>query len=420
MYFIKILSGTSCFLALLLTSALSGDAPSTTATPARQAFRVTSAILEALPQVYEGPCPATIQFKGRITANGSGKVQYRFRRSDGEASPIFTLEFKKPGTERVTHAWKFAGPSEARFSEWVSIKIISPNEVESARAVFRGSCSQRPLATPGPPRPDDPPPPPPPTSGRFRVIINGFSCGRGTFDDERQTDGVDDEVFVRVDSRLYDSSGTQTFVPIAQSPVFGDQNHFPNRIRAGSGHSVFGGNGGFHHGDNYPGERPWERTLEPLEGNIPLLVWEGELRQSQNALLIIPSIWEWDGDTSLEDRYSLALARIHDSHDITSEMRRAISGTTYQLGTLRPFFAEVKVSKAFPGDPKNRPIGMVDFNESYVYRPQWFVLTFEQASRWIDGPYDSSVGPGVRRFEFIDDNALQGVYVLYLQIERIP
>jgi hypothetical protein len=397
----KLAFATICFLTVSLTTAFSGD------------FMVVSATLRAVPENYEGPCPTTIQFEGNITVNGPGRVDYRFRRSDGAASPIYTLRFQREGSQSVTHTWSIGGTSLPRFSEWVSIKILAPNEMESASAHFRGGCSQTPSGT----------------AGRFRVTINGFACHRPTFDDARQTDGVDDEIFVQADMQLYDISGHTSGVRSAVSAVIGDTNGFPSRVRGGSGHSIFGGNGGFHENDTFPaGGRPWERHSDPARDRPPLLVWEGELRQSQNALLIIPSIWEWDGDVSLEaNRYIAALASVWRSREIRERILRAIStratgDARFTVGgpAFRRLFDEVRVSKRFPGDPKNRPIGMTEGGgDYYVFNPQGLVLTYDEASR-VAARNIEGHGTGVFALEFRDHDELRGVYGLYLQVERLP
>jgi hypothetical protein len=427
----------TCILAILLSVGLSSR-PS-----GAQTFRVASATLEALPEVYQGRCPATVRFEGNITVNGPGTVRYTFLRSDGATSPVYTLEFKREGTQPVSTTWSLGGAARPQFSEWVSIKIISPNEVESPRAGFKGDCSGaarrkspaentgatqdgRKPRPPAPPRPGDAGPSSDylPLAARFRVTINGFACHRPTFDDETQRDGVDDEVFVQADLSLYGSDGARN-QPSVQSAVIGDTNGFPARVRGGSGSSIFGGNGGFHENDTFPADgRPWARTSEVGTDRPPMLVWEGELTQYQNGLLIIPSIWEWDGDVSLElNRYVAALATTWSDREVEAAMQRAISAggnlTSPPTSRLRSLFQEVRVSKAFPGDPKNRPIGMTERGDYYTYNPHPLVLTYDSAD-YIAKSNNNDLGRGVVAVEFSDDARLRGLYSLYIQVEKLP
>jgi hypothetical protein len=407
-----------------------------------QSFRVASATLEVFPEQYQGPCPATIRFEGNITVNGPGTVRYTFLRSDGATSPVYTLEFKREGTQRVSTTWRLGGASRPQFSEWVSLKVISPNEKESARAGFKGDCSGAPRQkspagntggnqeggprTPAPPRPGGESP----TDEliikeRFRVTINGFACGQPTFDDETQRDGVDDEVFVQADLSLYSINEGARNQPSVRSAVIGDSNGFPARIRGGSGSSIFGGNGGFHKDDTFPaGGTPWVRTSEPGTDRPPLLVWEGELIKWENGLLIIPSIWEWDGDTSLElNRYIAALASAWTDSQVEEVMRRAISTggnhAPMPSNRLLTLFREVRVGKGFPGDPKNRPIGMTENGDFYTYTPQPLVLTYDNAY-YISESNNSGRGRGIVSVSFADDERLRGVYTLYIQVEKLP
>jgi hypothetical protein len=258
---------------------------------------------------------------------------------------------------------------------------------------------------------------------RFRITINGFACEHPTIDDPTQRDGVDDEVFVQADLSLYNLSGAYNQASV-KSAVIGDSNNFSTRIRSGSGYSIFGGNGGINGRDTFPaGGRPWERFSEPRRDRPPLLVWEGELVSSEKALLIIPSIWEWDGDVSLENnQYVASLAAVWNDPEIQSAMRTAIS-TPRNLSLpaadrLRSLFGEVKVGKAFPGDPKNRPVGMTERGAYYVFNPQYLVLTYE-AAELMARSNNNGLGPGVIKLVFRDDDQLQGVYSLYIQVEML-
>src|SRR4051794_18100688 len=63
------------------------------------------------------------------------------------------------------------------------------------------------------------------------------------------------------------------------------------RIKAGAASSL----GGIPTGDRFPSAAPWLRTA-PISADRPtMLVFEGELVQGQNGVVIAPTIWEWDG-----------------------------------------------------------------------------------------------------------------------------
>lgn len=100
--------------------------------------------LSAKPSEYAGICPAEIKFRGTITSEKPGKVQYRFVRSDGTLLPVETLEFGTPGTKEVKGSWMAgdANANAASYSGWQAIRIVYPEELESNAAKFQVTCDQ--------------------------------------------------------------------------------------------------------------------------------------------------------------------------------------------------------------------------------------------------------------------------------------
>jgi hypothetical protein len=72
-----------------------------------------------------------------------GESTTDFVGTNGVASALYTLRFEQEGTQPVANSWTIGKTSLPRFSGWVSIKILTPNEMESASAHFREDCSQR-------------------------------------------------------------------------------------------------------------------------------------------------------------------------------------------------------------------------------------------------------------------------------------
>ena len=122
--------------------ALSSKAQTSSKAP-EQSLQVVSATLAASPEVYDGQCPVTIKFSGNITVKGKGQVKYTFTRSDGATAPIYTLDFDGAETKPVDTTWTLSPPT---FGEWLAIKILSPNELQSDRAAFKGTCRKEPPA----------------------------------------------------------------------------------------------------------------------------------------------------------------------------------------------------------------------------------------------------------------------------------
>ena len=124
-------------------------------------FRVEGAGLEANPINYVGPCPGLIRFKGKIQANGAGRVKYTYSYSDGGSGPEGLVDFTGPGVMYVETTWRLGDATALpRFDGWATLKIISPNAYESNKAKFTLECR----SAPTPPR--EQPQPGPAGSGR--------------------------------------------------------------------------------------------------------------------------------------------------------------------------------------------------------------------------------------------------------------
>jgi len=143
---------------------------------------------------------------------------------------------------------------------------------------------------------------------RFRVTINGFTVDRQTNEQEnerrlgqvgqflRRTDGAGDEVFIRADVFVLEGRPNGGFEIVSTrsvtSRVMGDTSGFAKREQAGTASRA----GGLRSGDNYPTNTPWLRNGKPRPDELPMIVWEGEFRDSAPpmSVIIIPTIWEWD------------------------------------------------------------------------------------------------------------------------------
>lgn len=95
----------------------------------RQDFKVTNVFLKADGAFPKANCPKEIIFRGAITTDGAGTVKYVFVRSDGASSPVYQLNFEKAGTKEIETSWALG----ASYKGFQSVKILSPNEVESNR-----------------------------------------------------------------------------------------------------------------------------------------------------------------------------------------------------------------------------------------------------------------------------------------------
>jgi hypothetical protein len=112
--------------------------------PAAGKFAVTAASLKADVPALGAPCPVTVKFTGEITTNGPGIVSYRLVRSDGATGPEYKLDFKAAGTQSVGTTWMLGGAGLPSYEGWITIRILSPNEMESEQNAgrFAMACKQ--------------------------------------------------------------------------------------------------------------------------------------------------------------------------------------------------------------------------------------------------------------------------------------
>lgn len=261
-------------------------------------------------------------------------------------------------------------------------------------------------------------------SGRFRVTLTGFAVNRQSNDNILEADGKGDEVYLLADVAQYDNyfqysqydrlNRTPSVLPLVAplatyndliirrgrmtrgsftSNVMGDVNNHgsPSRIQAGSASSL----GGLRTGDRFPTNEPWNLTGAPRPDQPPMLLWEGELRKGQDLVVVIPTIWEWDGGNPP--------LRAQFTQDVTRFL-------TDQVYTNHTFTAETFMGgDAFgAGD---RPVGMVGRNS---WGPQGLLLNFDNA-QWAATNLPSHFGTGVVEIRYTAETE---DYSLFLKVER--
>jgi hypothetical protein len=86
-------------------------------------FKVSSIVLTSSPASYIGVCPKTFTIKAEITVTSTGKVTYKWKRSDGFTSELKSVTFDSKGTKTVQFDWVLTTSD----TYWVKIYIDSPN-----------------------------------------------------------------------------------------------------------------------------------------------------------------------------------------------------------------------------------------------------------------------------------------------------
>ncbi|MBA2733958.1 MAG: hypothetical protein H0U54_13895 [Acidobacteria bacterium] len=126
-------------LAIVCSTLVALSAPAVSA----QGGKVIEVILSVSPQAYDGPCPATINFIGKITTDGPATVQYTFARNDSASAPTSTLVFDSAGTKEVSTTWTLGGGALPSYHGWQLINTLAPNKLVSNKAYFKLLCKAR-------------------------------------------------------------------------------------------------------------------------------------------------------------------------------------------------------------------------------------------------------------------------------------
>jgi hypothetical protein len=420
------------FIAIFILTLATALPPAGSRASLAQKERVKDTGLKADEAQVNGQCPVTVRFTGYVTATGPGIVKYTFTRSDGATGPVFTLEFKEAGTQYVTTSWTLGDASALpTYEGWQAIKILSPNEAESSHETGRFAIAcQGAQPTFGKPTSGQIPGGKPgggsgaPAGERatFRVTLLGFVVNHETRDTLLETDGKRDEVYqVPVVFSFDRDRGLEPLSFSVFGPVHGDTNNHPTYVRAGSASD----RGGLRTGDAFPTARPWEGGTPPAPGfGFPSVLFEGELRPVHNAAVIIPSLWESDGNQELFRPYinaieravptiRLTVAHILSSPELTPYEFRSRVGVAVGLET-----AVTLDERVF--DMRDRPIGMVRLVSSrdhFSFQPQVLVLTYEGALEAVTR--DDGFGPGVIEMRYEEPRELEGSYSLYFKVERV-
>lgn len=279
-----------------------------------------------------------------------------------------------------------------------------------------------------------------PATGRFRITLNGFTCVRPTMDDPLQRDGVDDEVFLETAVLLFDGRTVIDQPAGAHSLTIGDTNNQPGRIRGGSGHNLFGGNGGFKDDDSFPTAQPWVHSSPLSNDRPPILLWEGDLTSGANGLVVVPTIWE--SDNRPDDLTGQWLNGIGDVQGMADELNGLFTDPAGQFfydetpppemaasaarwrgrwvadqNRIEEKFKARMVAQDINSNNQDRPIGMHSIGgNKFEFRPQAYVMTYEFAHRIAHSNTDW--GEGVLKIDYVENDLRTG-YSLYMQIEQL-
>ena len=281
------------------------------------------------------------------------------------------------------------------------------------------------------PRPPVSPPTIYETSGRYRIAISGFACAKETVDNNK--DGAKDEVYAAASFVLFDRrDGRLISTPnVVRTVEYGDRGgRIGNRIQAGTA-SRSGGIWGGNNGDYVPNGLDPRATVgpQPLSEKLPLLVFEGGLSNGVEALLLAPSLWEWDSDPKGFNTY----ANNWKTAGVGSLINSPAVQNQFGMTGLTPIVAPANTTMAevanFFGGPVSgflanltylmttavdRPIGLNVYQSVGNYQDRLLVITREKLESLAVGSGVTVAIPLAEPF----NNQLNGLYTVYVRVER--
>ncbi len=233
-------------------------------------------------------------------------------------------------------------------------------------------------------------------SGRFNVVVTGFTVNNQTDDDPWQSDGKGDEVFVSVAVASKSASGTTT--TLFESPDFGDTNGQPGRVLAGSASSL----GGLLTGNTVS-----------FNGSQVMLLFTGTIAEKESAVLVVPTIWEVDNNRSFYGSWvtlaSPPTGKLHSAVIETGKPALDFGFTPRSLEDLLPN-SSLQIAPAMMSGV-DRPVRLSPWGSGAYFYP--LALTFN----WLAVKHmkaGSSQSIPVR----LTDGVGKGDYTLHLRIDR--
>ncbi|RMG53858.1 MAG: hypothetical protein D6717_10475 [Gammaproteobacteria bacterium] len=259
--------------------------------------------------------------------------------------------------------------------------------------------------------------------GRYRVTINGFTVHHETKDDMLQRDGKRDEIYVTAQVAVVEKNKRIRRSMVVETKVLGDTNGHSGRVRAGTASR----RGGIRTGDDIPGPQPWRLRGAPRGDRLPLAVWEGELVQGENTVVVIPVLWEYDGNRSWYRGWLDWGKRIPEALKAESLLSRLSTAQGRLLFDLDELNIGKRAFMSFPerilGQNADRPIGTRKFLQSrrnvmLSFSPKALVLTYDTAESALKDNLGGK-GPGLISIRYKDHPDLEGDYTMYVQVRRL-
>jgi hypothetical protein len=274
-----------------------------------------------------------------------------------------------------------------------------------------------------------------PTFGRYRVVVQGIAVASQTVDTDK--DGRRDEVYVAAAFVLWNrKDGHLISNPdVVRTVEYGDiSGKNSGRVAAGSASpqgGLWGGNGGDYAPSGFTASST--STAGASSGALPLLVFEGGLSDSTEALLLAPSIWESDGialgyNTYVNSWKTGGVGHLIGSPVVQNQLGNSsltslvvpadptLQTAATAINVFAPFIGMwvLQVSSMTP-TLMDRPIGLTEYQNTDQYQDRVTVITHEKL---VSLPVGGGVSLTIPFAEPMNGK-LNGLYQLFVRVERV-
>jgi hypothetical protein len=221
---------------------------------------------------------------------------------------------------------------------------------------------------------------------------------------------------------------------VRQTIPYGDvTNYGTSRLQAGTQTPT----GGVRAGDWIPSNHTVARTFPAQESAFPFRVWQGQLTDAADALLISPLVWEHDGGSNIFQQWAQSQSVLNNTIFMNTAVQARASSKTF--GTLEVGAIDPQTSDFFSmilNGRQDGPIGVRQAGSGYTIPNITVVLTreiIEQAlsSQWatsypsaVPGQMLSIPKPGILVVNFANlvapnQSSNRASYTLILQVEKV-
>jgi hypothetical protein len=190
-------------------------------------------------------------------------------------------------------------------------------------------------------------------ASRYRVTLNGITVQRQTYDHALEIDGKGDEIYVAAYVAVIDT-GAASMVDhwVVRSREMGDQNGFPGRVRLG----MASGKGGIRTGNRHPLPSPFRRVGALAADSLPMVLWEGSLVPGRSAVVLAPTVWEWDDNPELFGYWVVSRGALIDRLTQPELLLGILANRSW--GPVELGSPGLLVQTNMFGDVRDRPIGL--------------------------------------------------------------